>query len=160
MSLFTIADLHLSAATDHPMDVFGSRWKNYTQKIEKNWRAIVTDADTVILPGDISWAMNLNEAREDFAFLDSLPGKKLLGKGNHKPALSATDFKRNGQIRAVSSKNLLKIQQITITFRRFFHIQNPVRAFCKQQIPARFHSCFKISLFSHSHRHNFISAMV
>ena len=83
MSLFTIADLHLSIATDHPMDVFGSRWRNYTQKIEKNWRAVVTDADTVILPGDISWAMHLDEAREDFAFLDALPGKKLLGKGNH-----------------------------------------------------------------------------
>lgn len=83
MSLFTIADLHLSTATDHPMDVFGSRWQNYTQKIEKNWRAVVTDADTVILPGDISWAMHLCEAREDFAFLDSLPGKKMLGKGNH-----------------------------------------------------------------------------
>ena len=83
MSLFTIADLHLSIAADHPMDVFGSRWQNYTKKIEKNWRAVVTDADTVILPGDISWAMHLSEAREDFAFLDALPGKKLLGKGNH-----------------------------------------------------------------------------
>lgn len=83
MSLFTIADLHLSSTTDHPMDVFGSRWQSYTQKIEKNWRAVVTDKDTVILPGDISWAMHLNEAREDFAFLDALPGRKLIGKGNH-----------------------------------------------------------------------------
>jgi predicted phosphohydrolase len=83
MSLFTIADLHLSIATDHPMDVFGSRWKDYLKKIEKNWRAIVGKEDTVIVPGDISWAMHLNEAREDFAFLDALPGNKLLGKGNH-----------------------------------------------------------------------------
>ncbi len=83
MSLFTIADLHLSAAGDHPMDVFGSRWKDYTNKIVKNWRAVVGDRDTVIIPGDISWAMNLREAREDFALIDSLPGKKLLGKGNH-----------------------------------------------------------------------------
>lgn len=83
MSLFTIADLHLSTATDHPMDVFGSRWQGYTEKICKNWRAVVTDKDTVILPGDISWAMNLPEAYADFALLDSLPGKKLLGKGNH-----------------------------------------------------------------------------
>ena len=83
MSVFTIADLHLSANANHPMDVFGARWQGYTKKIEKNWRAVVTDADTVILPGDISWAMNLLEAREDFAFLDSLPGKKLIGKGNH-----------------------------------------------------------------------------
>ncbi len=83
MSLFTIADLHLSLATDHQMDVFGSRWKDYTKKLEKNWRAIICDEDTVIIPGDVSWAMHLKEAREDFAFLDSLPGKKLLGKGNH-----------------------------------------------------------------------------
>lgn len=83
MALYTIADLHLSGATDHPMDVFGSRWQGYTEKICKNWRAVVSDADTVVLPGDISWAMNLSEARADFALLDSLPGKKLLGKGNH-----------------------------------------------------------------------------
>ena len=83
MSVYTIADLHLSSNADHPMDVFGARWRDYTKKIEKNWRALVTDADTVILPGDISWAMNLAEAREDFALLDSLPGQKLIGKGNH-----------------------------------------------------------------------------
>lgn len=83
MSVYTIADLHLSASADHPMDVFGARWRDYTKKIEKNWRAVVTDADTVILPGDISWAMNLTDAREDFALLDSLPGQKLIGKGNH-----------------------------------------------------------------------------
>ena len=71
MSLFTIADLHLSIATDHPMDVFGSRWQNYTQRIEKNWRAIVTDKDTVILPGDISWGMTLEEALPDLLFLVS-----------------------------------------------------------------------------------------
>ncbi len=83
MSVFTIADLHLSATASHPMDVFGARWQGYTEKIQKNWSSIVTENDTVILPGDISWAMNLSEAREDFAFLDALPGKKLIGKGNH-----------------------------------------------------------------------------
>jgi len=83
VSVFTIADLHLSTASDHEMDVFGSRWQDYTKKIVKNWRAVIRDEDTVILPGDISWAMNLNEAKGDFALLDSLPGKKLLGKGNH-----------------------------------------------------------------------------
>ena len=64
MALYTIADLHLSAASDHPMDVFGSRWQHYTQKIEKNWRAIVTPEDTVVLPGDISWAMHLLNSEE------------------------------------------------------------------------------------------------
>ncbi len=83
MSLFTIADLHLSSLSDHQMDVFGSRWKDYTNKIIKNWRNVVGENDTVVLPGDISWAMNLEGAREDFSLIDSLPGKKLLGKGNH-----------------------------------------------------------------------------
>ncbi|MBQ3063728.1 MAG: metallophosphoesterase [Clostridia bacterium] len=83
MSLFTMADLHLSLGHDHKMDVFGSRWQGYTEKIEKRWRAVVGPTDTVIVPGDISWAINLTEATKDFAFLDALPGKKLLGKGNH-----------------------------------------------------------------------------
>ncbi len=83
MALFTIADLHLSTASDHPMDIFGARWQNYTEKISKNWRAVVGENDTVIVPGDISWGMTLEEALPDLAFINSLPGKKLLGKGNH-----------------------------------------------------------------------------
>ncbi|MBR7112476.1 MAG: metallophosphoesterase [Clostridia bacterium] len=83
MALFTIADLHLSGAQDHPMDVFGARWQDYMKKIADRWRRVVRENDTVVIPGDISWAMNLEGARLDFAFLDALPGKKLLGKGNH-----------------------------------------------------------------------------
>lgn len=83
MSLFTIADLHLSGAADHPMDVFGDRWLGYTDKICRRWRSVVSENDTVILPGDISWGMTLDEAMPDFALLDGLPGQKLLGKGNH-----------------------------------------------------------------------------
>ncbi len=83
MSLFVIADLHLSADSDHPMDVFGSRWCGYTEKLVKNWRSIVNDTDTVIVPGDVSWAMHLADAKADFKLLDSLPGQKYLGKGNH-----------------------------------------------------------------------------
>lgn len=85
MSLFVMADLHLStnASTDKSMEVFGRRWQGYTQKIEKNWRAVVTDGDTVVIPGDISWAMNTNEARSDLLFLESLPGNKIIAKGNH-----------------------------------------------------------------------------
>lgn len=83
MSLFTISDLHLSLATPKPMDIFGHRWQGYTAKLEKNWRAIVGENDTVVIPGDISWAMHLDEAERDFRFLHSLPGKKILGKGNH-----------------------------------------------------------------------------
>lgn len=85
MSLFTIADLHLSTdgKTNKSMEVFGSRWKDYTVRLEKNWRSVVCDSDTVVIPGDISWALTLEEARCDLHFLDSLPGRKILGKGNH-----------------------------------------------------------------------------
>lgn len=85
MSLFTIADLHLStdSKTNKSMEVFGSRWKDYTSRLSKNWRAVVSDGDTVVIPGDISWALTLEEAKCDLLFLDSLPGKKILGKGNH-----------------------------------------------------------------------------
>lgn len=85
MSLFVISDLHLStnASTNKSMEVFGKRWKNYVERIENNWKQLVSPEDTVVIPGDISWAMTLEEAREDFAFLDALPGQKIIGKGNH-----------------------------------------------------------------------------
>lgn len=83
MSVFVMADLHLSLSANKPMDVFGNRWQGYIDKIRKNWCAIVNDDDTVIIPGDISWSINIDEADNDFAFINSLPGKKLLGKGNH-----------------------------------------------------------------------------
>lgn len=83
MSVFTIADLHLSLSVNKPMDVFGSRWTSHTEKIKKNWCAIVNDDDTVIIPGDISWGIDYEEAKKDFEFIESLPGKKILGKGNH-----------------------------------------------------------------------------
>ena len=83
MSLFSIADLHLSGAVEKPMDVFGNRWKDHTEKIVSRWRAVVSDDDTVVIPGDFSWAMTLKDALCDFKLIDSLPGKKIIGKGNH-----------------------------------------------------------------------------
>ena len=85
MAIYTIADLHLSTAdeTNKSMEVFGNRWENYVERLESAWRRLVTDADTVLVPGDISWALSLEEAESDLRFLDRLPGKKILGKGNH-----------------------------------------------------------------------------
>ena len=82
MALFVIADLHLSFGNNKPMDIFAG-WENYTQHLERNWRETVTQDDTVVLAGDISWAMKLEETEQDFAFIHSLPGKKILIKGNH-----------------------------------------------------------------------------
>ena len=85
MSIFVIGDLHLSTnrSTNKSMEVFGKRWQDYTERLRKNWCAVVRPEDTVVIPGDISWAMNLAEAEDDLRFLDSLPGTKLIGKGNH-----------------------------------------------------------------------------
>ena len=82
MSLFVIGDTHLSFSTDKPMNVFGG-WDAYEQRLENHWRALVAPTDTVVIPGDISWGMSLEEAKADFAFLHALPGQKLLLKGNH-----------------------------------------------------------------------------
>ena len=82
MSLFAIADLHLSLGVDKPMDVFPG-WAGYVEKLEKNWRENVRPEDTVVVAGDISWGLDISEAKEDFAFLDRLPGTKILLKGNH-----------------------------------------------------------------------------
>ena len=85
MSLFAIADPHLSTldSTNKSMEIFGRRWTSYTDKLRSAWESLITDGDTVVLPGDISWALTLEEAKNDLLFLDSLPGKKILGKGNH-----------------------------------------------------------------------------
>lgn len=83
MSVFAISDLHLSFGTDKPMDVFGGRWENYTQKLSENWNKIVNKDDLVLIPGDISWAMNLDDTFKDFCYIDKLNGKKLFLRGNH-----------------------------------------------------------------------------
>lgn len=83
MALYTLADLHLATATDKPMDVFGGRWQGYTEKIVRNWNALIAPEDTIVLGGDISWGINLAESKSDFALIDSLPGRKIILKGNH-----------------------------------------------------------------------------
>lgn len=83
MSIYVIADLHLSFGTDKPMDIFGDNWDNHPEKIRQDWLAKVKPEDTVILPGDFSWATYIEDAKKDFQFLNELPGKKILLKGNH-----------------------------------------------------------------------------
>ncbi len=84
MSVFVIADLHLATANDQKsMEIFGKRWKNYIERIKANWKSVVDENDTVIIPGDISWALTTEDALSDLLWLDSLPGKKIIMKGNH-----------------------------------------------------------------------------
>lgn len=84
MSIYALADLHLALSNpEKSMDVFGSRWEGYIPKIKDNWMKTVTDSDTVLIPGDISWATYIDKAEEDFRFISDLPGTKLLSRGNH-----------------------------------------------------------------------------
>lgn len=83
MKIFAISDLHLSNSCDKPMDIFGGNWEGYTDKIIENWKAKVSADDIVLIAGDISWAMKLDEAKADLEWIDKLPGKKIIIKGNH-----------------------------------------------------------------------------
>ena len=83
MRLFAIGDLHMSGGDDKPMDVFGDQWDRHFFHISENWRNLVHEEDTVLIPGDISWAMQLKDAERDLREIGNLPGTKILCKGNH-----------------------------------------------------------------------------
>lgn len=83
MAIFAIADLHLSFNENKPMNIFGEKWQNHEEKIKQDWLKKVTEKDTVLLPGDFSWSMYLKDTKADFEYLDKLPGRKILLKGNH-----------------------------------------------------------------------------
>ena len=82
MALFAIADLHLSLSVDKPMNIF-SGWDGYVEKLTENWEKTVSEEDVVVIPGDISWGIDLKEARADFEYINNLKGKKIISKGNH-----------------------------------------------------------------------------
>ena len=82
MALYAIGDLHLSFGTDKPMDVFGGAWSGYVDKLRENL-SVIQPEDTTVLLGDLSWALDLQNAKEDFAFINAIPGRKIIIKGNH-----------------------------------------------------------------------------
>lgn len=83
MSLYTIGDLHFSTSVDKPMNIFGDNWSGHTEKIVSDWKEKVSDEDTVIVLGDTSWGINIEQAKSDLDLIDPLPGKKIFIKGNH-----------------------------------------------------------------------------
>jgi len=83
MAIYAIGDLHLSLSVDKPMDVFGGNWTDYMNKIKTAWLELVKPEDYVLLPGDVCWAISLEEAKIDLAWIDALPGKKIISRGNH-----------------------------------------------------------------------------
>ncbi len=82
MSIYAISDLHLSFSSDKPMNIFRG-WDNHTERLKANWNRLVKENDTVVLPGDFSWGLKLDETLEDFKFLENLNGRKIILKGNH-----------------------------------------------------------------------------
>lgn len=82
-TIYAISDLHLSFGVNKPMNIFGKKWDNYEQRIKENWERRVKSDDYVLLPGDLSWGLTLKESRKDFEFINSLPGRKIISKGNH-----------------------------------------------------------------------------
>ena len=95
MAIYTIGDLHLSFNEDKPMSVFGENWEGYEEKVKESWISLVTEKDLVILPGDFSWSMYLKDTYKDFEYLNALPGKKILLKGNHDYWWSTVNSMRN-----------------------------------------------------------------
>jgi predicted phosphohydrolase len=83
MKIWGISDLHLSFASDKPMDIFGEHWHNHAQQMAEHWDKLITQEDIVLCPGDLSWAMKLEEARLDLEWIAQRPGLKILVKGNH-----------------------------------------------------------------------------
>ncbi len=111
MKIFAISDLHISTNTSKPMDVFGGNWVNYMQKIREDWVLKVSNDDLVLIGGDISWAMNLEDAKADIETLKDLPGKKIFIKGNHDYWWSGI-----GKVRDIMPENCYALQNDCVKF--------------------------------------------
>ncbi|MBR4406862.1 MAG: metallophosphoesterase [Clostridia bacterium] len=111
MKIFAISDLHLSFGSNKPMDVFGGHWENYLEKITEDWNKKVSDEDVVLIAGDISWAMKLEDTKEDFEFLGKLKGHKVIIRGNHDYWWSSISA-----VRSVLPEKVYAIQNDAIKF--------------------------------------------
>ncbi|MDY5731562.1 MAG: metallophosphoesterase [Eubacteriales bacterium] len=111
MKIFAIGDLHLPGKLDKSMDMFGEAWVNHFEKIKASWRAKVLHSDVVLIPGDISWAMSLENAMEDLESIAALPGRKVLLKGNHDYWWSSLT-----RIKAVLPKDMFLVQNDVVEF--------------------------------------------
>lgn len=109
MSLFAIGDLHMPGGDDKPMDVFGEHWTNHVERIFADWRERVAPEDTVLIPGDVSWAMRLEDALPDLRAIGEMPGRKLIVKGNHDLWWSSLQ-----KVRAVLPEGMAVIQHTAV----------------------------------------------
>lgn len=111
MNIFAIGDLHLSGFMPKPMDVFGEHWNGHWKKIKKSWRSLVSANDLVLLPGDLSWAMRLDEVRIDISEICEMPGTKVLLKGNHDYWWSSL-----AQVNSIIFNNTFALQNNSLVF--------------------------------------------
>lgn len=109
MKVFAISDLHLSINSNKPMNIFGPVWENYLNKIEQSWNKLVSDDDVVLISGDISWAMKLNDAIPDLNYISQFKGKKIILRGNHDYWWSSISG-----VRSVLKQNMFAIQNDAI----------------------------------------------
>ncbi len=109
MKVFAISDLHLSINSNKPMNIFGPVWENYLDKIEQSWNRLVSDDDVVLISGDISWAMKLNDAIPDLNYISQFKGKKIILRGNHDYWWSSISG-----VRSVLKPNMFAIQNDAI----------------------------------------------
>ncbi len=111
MKVFAISDLHIATTANKPMDIFGSKWVGYLDKIKYDWEQKVTEEDVVLISGDLSWAMKLEDAIIDLSFLTNLKGKKVIIRGNHDYWWSGI-----GKIRKLLPQNVFALQNDSIKF--------------------------------------------
>ncbi|MDR1940320.1 MAG: metallophosphoesterase [Clostridiales bacterium] len=111
MKIFAISDLHLSLTVNKPMDIFGGNWDNYWEKIKTDWAEKVTDGDVVLIAGDISWAMRMDEAAADLNEIAGLKGKKVIIRGNHEYWWSSY-----AKVKAILPKGVYAIQNDSLKF--------------------------------------------
>jgi len=111
VKVFAIADLHLSFGADKPMDIFGAHWENHAERLKTAWLEEVCEGDLVLIPGDISWSLKLEEARKDLDFIGELPGTKVIMRGNHDYWWSSLS-----KLNAVVHESIVPLQNTALVF--------------------------------------------
>lgn len=111
MAIYAIGDLHLSGAIPKPMTIFDEKWENHWQKVCEAWRCSIGDEDLVLIPGDISWGMSLEQAKLDLDAIAELPGQKLLLRGNHDYWWSSST-----RVRSILKENMFILQNDCFVF--------------------------------------------
>ncbi len=151
MATYIIGDLHLSTSTDKPMDIFAG-WENHTELLKENWENQVKDEDTVIVAGDISWAMTLEEAIPDLEWINNLKGKKILMKGNHdywwqsKKKLDDIIKEKNFTTISFLFNNAFETDELIVTGTRGWQIVGDTKSEEDKKIMNREAGRFKLSL--------------